>query len=571
MRLSLHRWHRILSLIVFFPILLTAITGVTYHLGKTWFGAPDWVGNFLLKIHQGEFLGKKLVPMYILLMGVGLIAMIVIGLKVGSIGRDRFNNPVDSQQTRSNPRNTHWLLVAIFHLPLIVTAQTGVAYRLGRDWFGLKSEKAEFFMIIHRGAYLGSTLSVFYVLIIGLGLIALLVTGINTTSLSRINIPQWQPQQPSPQQSSQSTLSKPINSLRRKVWLAIAVFTIALVSTLYVSASLVISKKSTHIQYLFIAIGIVAFIFAASALIIAEKLIENWRRQKEIQANLHESEAMSNTILKAVPDSMLHLHKDGRCLKYIPAKETRSFIPTGDILNKNLTEFLPKEIAQQLHEYTQVALESGLTQFYQFSISLNDEKTNQEARISAIGDTEVLIMIREISDLEKAQTESENFSSIDRDTDLIWLSEEELISLLEKTLEDTKKHNRHHVLCYLAVDRQATIYGNHGSNACDILLYEITKKIKPYLPINCLFARLDSHELALLIYDYSLETISILAHQLRQELSFPFLWQDKEYSINVSIGSIEIDAECSDVLSIMSAANAVSNIAKQKVASKTFW
>jgi GGDEF domain-containing protein len=582
MRLALRRLHRKLAPIIFFPILISATTGVAYHLGKSWFGTPDGVANFLIKIHQGEFLGEKLVPIYVLLVGFGLVTMSVTGIITGLVRLDR-QNRVDSQPTTSKVRKAHWLLAAIFHFPLIVSAQTGVAYRLGIDWFGLSSEKAELFIKIHQGAYLGPTFSVFYILILGLGLISLLVTGINMTSLSKIKLPQWKLQQSSAQKLSQFTLSKAINSLRRKVWSAIAIFTILLVATLYGITSIVLSKKSTtpvtkletqqvhHIQDLLIPIGIVALVFGISALIIAEKLIENWRRQKEIQATLYENEATSNTILKAVPDSMLHIHQDGRCLNYIPAKGTKPFIPTGDVFNKNLTEFLPKEVAQQLSECTQLALQSGLTHVYRFSISLDDEKTYQEARISAIGETEVLIMIREISDLKQAQNESENFSSINEDTAIIWLSQQELIPLLEQTLQDTKKHDRHHVLCYLAVDRQETIYSNHGSSACDNLLQEVTKKIKSHLPVKCLFARLDSNELALLLYDYSLEKISALANELRQDLSFPFLWEDKEYSINVSIGSIEIDAECSDALSIMSAANAASNIAKQKVASKTFW
>jgi diguanylate cyclase (GGDEF)-like protein len=511
MKVEFRKLHRKLAPILFFPLLASALTGVAYRLGRDWLGTPNLVADALMKIHQGEYLGEKLVPIYVLLVGLGLVGMSVTGLKLLYLSSDR----VSSEQTKLNIRSIHRWLGLILLFPLAISAETGVAYRLGRDWFGISSEQTEIFLRIHQGAYLGSTFSVFYVLMLGMGLVALLIAGIEMTSLVKIpslvkffslvkiQIPRWrwQPRQASPQQLSQ-----------------------------------------------------------------------NGKQQKDIQAALHESEATSQTILRAIPDSMLHIKQDGTCLSYLPAKGAKSFMLDGDVLGKHLTELLPPEVAHQLIKYARLAFKSGLTQAYQFSTSLDGGSQCYEARLSAIGETEVLVMIRETADPEPAKTEPEQLPPTKGETAVSLLNQQELIQLLEATLEDTKKHDKRHLLCYLAVDRYETICSDRGSQAGDNLLHQVAMKVRSHLPSTYLMARLDSNELALLMHDYSLEKASMLATKLRQAINnFLFRWQGNEYPINVCIGLVEINVNSLDASSVMRAADAACNIAKQKVPSKAFW
>jgi len=74
-------------------------------------------------------------------------------------------------------RKLHRTLAPIVLLPLTVTIFTGVVYRLGKSWFGLSRDQVHFLMVIHEGEYLGHTLEPIYVLLNGLGLLWMLVTG----------------------------------------------------------------------------------------------------------------------------------------------------------------------------------------------------------------------------------------------------------------------------------------------------------------------------------------------------------------------------------------------------------
>jgi protein-S-isoprenylcysteine O-methyltransferase Ste14 len=179
MNMTFRRLHRKIAPILFLPLLASALTGVFYRLGRSWFGIPNSVAEFLMVIHQGEYLGVQLKPIYVLLLGLGLVGMIVTGLTM----LKRYHNRSERQSGKLDMRNVHRILAPFIFLPLIVSALTGVIYRLGRSWFGMSSEQAEFFMMIHQGSYLGSFFRSIYVLLVGVGLGVMLITGINMIRL----------------------------------------------------------------------------------------------------------------------------------------------------------------------------------------------------------------------------------------------------------------------------------------------------------------------------------------------------------------------------------------------------
>ena len=79
-----------------------------------------------------------------------------------------------------NWRKIHRFIAPILFLPILLTTVTGVAYRLGRSWFKIpkgEGSLAEILLNIHQGGFLGEQLRPYYVLLDGLGLIGLLITG----------------------------------------------------------------------------------------------------------------------------------------------------------------------------------------------------------------------------------------------------------------------------------------------------------------------------------------------------------------------------------------------------------
>jgi hypothetical protein len=171
--------HRKISPFIFLPLLLSALTGVGYRVGRNWFGLSDEFGEFMMTLHVGEFLGQSLSPVYVLLTGLGLVATIVSG--VSMLLKMRKST---AKSVKQNPRSLHRWLSPIFFLPLFVSATTGVIFSFGRS-LGLSREQSQLMLRLHQGSYLGQPLRVVYVLLIGLGLIGLLITGIQMTGIFR--------------------------------------------------------------------------------------------------------------------------------------------------------------------------------------------------------------------------------------------------------------------------------------------------------------------------------------------------------------------------------------------------
>ncbi|MDJ1179938.1 PepSY domain-containing protein [Roseofilum sp. BLCC_M91] len=179
--------HRKVAPILFLPLMISALSGIGYRLGKSWFGMSGETADIFMIFHQGEYLGDALKPIYVLLLGIGLIGMIITGVTMS-----RFWQPSNPKASSSLPafRQIHRKFAPIIFLPLALSAFTGIFYRIGKSWFGMSSEQAEIFMEIHQGEYFGDFGKPIYVLLVGLGLIAMLATGIKMTGIFRQRRPQ---------------------------------------------------------------------------------------------------------------------------------------------------------------------------------------------------------------------------------------------------------------------------------------------------------------------------------------------------------------------------------------------
>ncbi|BCX11214.1 MAG: hypothetical protein KatS3mg067_0152 [Thermosynechococcus sp.] len=74
--------HQYGALVLLLPLLISAITGVMYHLSRYWLGLPKERVAILLQIHEGAYLGAALKPLYVLLLGTALLLMFFTGWRM---------------------------------------------------------------------------------------------------------------------------------------------------------------------------------------------------------------------------------------------------------------------------------------------------------------------------------------------------------------------------------------------------------------------------------------------------------------------------------------------------------
>jgi hypothetical protein len=550
--------------ILLFPLLMTALTGIILGLGSRLGILPTVVIDALLVIHQGRFLGAKIAPFYVLLLGLGVL---VISLSILIKVRDS----LASGRVKPVFVNIYKILVLILVVPLGVCVETGVAYRLGTDWLGMTSQQTAIFEPIHSGAPLGWVLGISYTLVTGFSLILLSIIGVETSLITKTSFPQNQTLSSSilAEQKSKSTLPllENISLLRKKIRNVIIIFSLIFLAILSVAISAILPS-----------LVIVGVVFTLPAYFIAERLIQDWQKQREIEPPLRDLESESATILRAIPDSMLRMTENGICLSYIPAKEDNSFVITEEIINKHINEFLDPKIALRLLKSAQLSIKSGATHFQRFPLLLeNGRQQYYEARISAIGMAEVLIMIRQLSDLNSI---SPNQGAPPGEDTIFLLSELELAETLEFNLKQIGRNDHRHVLCCfiiedlaIGLESEATSDSQQDfrSRIGEILMYQIVAKMRHHLASDCI-ARFSDNELVPLVLNHSLEEASILIDRLREDLNeSSFQWEGKKYPIKTNVVLLEINADSINTDDLINMVKVTCNIAKQKVEVKTFW
>jgi PAS domain S-box-containing protein len=125
---------------------------------------------------------------------------------------------------------------------------------------------------------------------------------------------------------------------------------------------------------------------------------------KRAENALRESEAKSRAILSALPDLIFCFSKDGRYLSY-EGKVEDLFAAPESFLGKRAREVLPQEIADQTEQSIEKALTTGEIQLFEYQLPVGNERRSFECRMVASRENEVLAIIRNISERQKAHEE----------------------------------------------------------------------------------------------------------------------------------------------------------------------
>ncbi len=165
---KLRKLHRKLAPWLLPFLLISAITGIVYRIGRSWFAFTKETGNEVLYFHTGSWFGTHGSVIYVIALGIGLLFLVVSGLYMWKVG----------QTPRTKLRKSHSLLGVIFSLPFLISAVTGIAYHVGNKWLHADEKTLKLIMNLHQGSWLGPDLRPFYMLLIGIPLIFLCLSGL---------------------------------------------------------------------------------------------------------------------------------------------------------------------------------------------------------------------------------------------------------------------------------------------------------------------------------------------------------------------------------------------------------
>lgn len=123
------------------------------------------------------------------------------------------------------------------------------------------------------------------------------------------------------------------------------------------------------------------------------------------EAALRQSEAKNRALLETSPDLIMRMNREGIYLDFSPPKNFVMLNPEDLILiGKSEYEVMPPAIAHKRMRYVEEALETGKLQIFEYEMEINGNASHEEARIVPIDADEVMIIVRDITNLKQAET-----------------------------------------------------------------------------------------------------------------------------------------------------------------------
>jgi len=136
---------------------------------------------------------------------------------------------------------------------------------------------------------------------------------------------------------------------------------------------------------------------------------------------------------------------------------------------------------------------------------------------------------------------------------------------LEGALQTALLHGREHVLCYMDLDQFKIINDTSGHGAGDELLRQLALLLKSDLRERDTLARLGGDEFGLLLENCGIDAAMEVVDKIRSEIQrYRFQWDERVFSVGMSVGMVAINAMSGSAASLLSAADSACYVAKDR-------
>ncbi len=136
---------------------------------------------------------------------------------------------------------------------------------------------------------------------------------------------------------------------------------------------------------------------------------------------------------------------------------------------------------------------------------------------------------------------------------------------LEQALKGARDENVRHVLCYLDLDRFKAVNDTCGHLAGDNLLRELAGVIRSQVRDSDFVGRIGGDEFGVLLIGCPLEKARQIADDVcRAVRDYRFVWQDRIFTVGISVGLVEVSSDSASIEDLLSAADSACYIAKQQ-------
>jgi diguanylate cyclase (GGDEF)-like protein/PAS domain S-box-containing protein len=125
--------------------------------------------------------------------------------------------------------------------------------------------------------------------------------------------------------------------------------------------------------------------------------------RKQVELALQDNQATQQAILEAIPDLLMRVNRDGYILNLISGGEIVLYGPIVADQRQSIYQSFPEDLADQRLHYVRLALDTGIRQHYEHALELNGKLHYEESRVVPLTDTEVLVIVRDITERKQAE------------------------------------------------------------------------------------------------------------------------------------------------------------------------
>ncbi len=174
-----------------------------------------------------------------------------------------------------------------------------------------------------------------------------------------------------------------------------------------------------------------------------------------------------------------------------------------------------------------------------------------------------LLVCEDVTETKRLAEKIEYQASHDALTGLV--NRREFDAYVLKIVEQSQQDHSRHALCYLDLDQFKVINDTCGHMAGDELLRQLGDVLRHNIRQNDILARLGGDEFGVLMYNCSLEQALKVSEELRNVVrDFQFGWEDRSFSVGVSIGVTLISPTSGNAVELLKEADAACYAAKEK-------
>ncbi|MBV7332492.1 PAS domain S-box protein [Chloroflexi bacterium TSY] len=126
-------------------------------------------------------------------------------------------------------------------------------------------------------------------------------------------------------------------------------------------------------------------------------------RYKQAEAALQTSETHNRALVEAIPDAIVHFHRDGTILDRKPAKDLMVIAADERGVGQKAHRVYPADLVPIQANARHRALETGTLQAYEYELQIEGKTIYTETRVVPVGKDEVIAIVRNVTERKLAE------------------------------------------------------------------------------------------------------------------------------------------------------------------------